>query len=339
MALISLGARVKLNAEALNMVESVGNYVRHRRAPIAFKRGDEFVLRYVPAISGESIAHGYQVILANLAQAIGLNVCDNCKQGYFLKHSRKEFLEDELKKILSSKGSDIDKSHMLEREIVRKCVVEDIGGFLYAESPPTKRTSRIAFGYILPVEDAIRSAAIEAQFHVRYSPSARREEQAIYNVEVSSAVYGLSTYLDLDGIGYTSMVKRELAVSEEERAKRMEIALKALAQLVGNIDFGAKKTRFMPSWEVVSAVATLSEPIPFQVSSPTSSRYLDSTAERASKMVEALALGSSPIQEKITIYTYPEEPSAQPENIAIRKAKTFEELMAMLIKDVAEATA
>ena len=67
MALISLGARLKLNAEALNMVESVGNYVRHRRVPIAFKKGDEFVLRYVPAISGESIAHGYQVILASLA--------------------------------------------------------------------------------------------------------------------------------------------------------------------------------------------------------------------------------------------------------------------------------
>ena len=339
MALISLGARVKLNAEALNMVESVGNYVRHRRAPVAFKRGDEFVLRYVPAISGESIAHGYQVILASLAQAVGLNVCDNCRQGYFLKHSRKEFLEEGLKKILSGKGSDLDKSHMLEREIIKECVVEDIGGFLYAESPPTKRTSRIAFGYILPVEDAIRSAAMEAQFHVRYSPGARREEQAIYNVEISSAVYGLSTYLDLDGIGYTSMIKRELAVSEEERRKRIEIALKALAQLVGNMNFGAKKTRFMPSWEVVNAVVTLSEPVPFQVSSPTNSGYLNLTTERASKMIEALALGSSSIQEKITIYTYPDEPAVRPENVAVKKAKTFEELMAMLIKDVIEATA
>ena len=337
MVLVSLGVRIKLNAEALNMVESVGNYVRHRKIPVALRRGDEFVLRYVPAISGESVAHGYQVILADLAQGIGLNICESCKQGYFLKHSRKEFLENELKEIVSRKGDKLDKSHALEREIIRRCFVEDVGGFLYAEDPPTKRTSRIAFGYVLPVEDAIGSAAIEAQFHVRYSPGARKEEQAIYNVEVGSAIYGLSAYLELNGIGYTSMIKKELAVGEEERKKRIEIALKALARLIGNIDFGAKKTRFMPAWEVVSAVAAVSSPVPFQVSSPTSNGYIDSTVERASRMIEALALGSSPIKEKVAIYSCPEEPSTKPEGVPVKAAKTFEELMATLIKDVVES--
>ena len=34
MSWVSLSARVLVNVEALNMIEAVGNYTRHRRAPM-----------------------------------------------------------------------------------------------------------------------------------------------------------------------------------------------------------------------------------------------------------------------------------------------------------------
>lgn len=339
MVFVSLGARVKLNAEALNMVESVGSYVRHRRVPVVVRSGGGFTIRYVPAISGESLGHAYQVILASLAGEAGLNVCENCRMGYFLKHSRKSvFLESEkgLVEIVEAKGSDEQKSHNLEKKIIEVCAVEDVGGFLYAEEPPTKRTSRVAFGYMIPVEEYITSAALEAQFHVRYSPAPRKGEQAIFNVEVGSAVYGLSAYLDVDGVGYTSMIKRELAVSEGERVKRVELALKSLAQLIGNLDFGAKKTRFLPSWEIVNAVAAVSHPLPFQVSSPTSKDYLNTTVRRAGGMVKALRAGETRIDESIVVHVYPggSEPPTQAEGVSVVKHETLEELVESLLDEV-----
>lgn len=331
MVFLSIAARIKLNVEALNMVESVGNYVRHRRVPVAIKTDGGFVLRYVPAISGESVAHGYQAILAEIAQLKNLKVCDTCKVGVFVKHADKSRLEQHLLKAITGKKAP-ENSHELEKEIVRGCVVEDVGGFLYADEPPTKRTSRVAFGYIIPVEEYIKAAAIETQFHVRYGLSP--EEHIPYNVEVGSAVYGFAAYLDIDGIGYTSMVKREPAIQPNERLIRIEIALKALAQLIGNIDFGAKRTRFMPSWEVISAVAAVSHPLSFHVSSPHAGDYIKRTYERAEKVVEVLKKGDSSIDEKILIYTYPGIDLKSTDKVTVKAVNTFEEMMLKIIEDI-----
>ena len=69
----SFRGRVYINAEALNMVESIGNYVKHRRIPVVIP--ESYVTYMVPAISGESIAHGYQYVLAQKAVEKGLPVC------------------------------------------------------------------------------------------------------------------------------------------------------------------------------------------------------------------------------------------------------------------------
>ena len=67
---LSISARLLVNVEALNMVESVGNVVRHRRAPIIVPSQDknEYVLVYTPVISGENLANAYQRWLAQLAK-------------------------------------------------------------------------------------------------------------------------------------------------------------------------------------------------------------------------------------------------------------------------------
>lgn len=72
---LSLSARILLNVEALNMIESIGNLVRRRRAPIVIPlENGGYILRYTPAISGETLAHAYQEILASLATKLNLSL-------------------------------------------------------------------------------------------------------------------------------------------------------------------------------------------------------------------------------------------------------------------------
>ena len=156
MVFFSLAARILMNVEALNMVESVGNYIRHRRAPIVVPRNGGFMLRFAPVISGESIAHAYQEILAEISLKTGLPVCDNCKIGHFIKHADESVFE---------KWAQGKRGFELEKAIVENCVVEDIGGFMFAGTEPVKRTSRFQVGYMVPALDTLSVAATEAQFH------------------------------------------------------------------------------------------------------------------------------------------------------------------------------
>ena len=85
MVYVSVRGRIWLQAEAANMVESVGNYVKHRRVPVLIKDGSSYLTFFVPAVSGESIAHSYQILLAEELRRVNEEVCDLCKRGIFLK--------------------------------------------------------------------------------------------------------------------------------------------------------------------------------------------------------------------------------------------------------------
>jgi len=330
MVYLSLGSRILLNAEALNMVESVGNFVRHRRAPIVLPTENGYILRYVPVISGESLAHAYQEILAMIAGKLGLPVCRYCSQGIFVKHSDDTILKDEpwFKKGLSM--------YDLENNIVKNCIVEDIGGFMYAGKPPTRRTSRFYSGYAIPALDSIISSAVEAQFHVRYDPTSM-ERQAIYNVEVGSALYEFTFSLDIDGIGVSSYTGEEI-VSKEERKKRIEVAIKALGVMINSSLFGAKRTRFNPSWKIVSLAAVISHPIPLSVQPPHSRKYIVETHETLEKALDMLSKGSASIGEKAVLIAYsgddesvePREGGRAEVKVVDNPVKVFDEVLTIV---------
>ena len=169
---ISISGRILLNAEALNMAESVGNVTRHRRAPVVMIKDGEVQVVYVPAISGESLAHGYQVLLAKKAKEAGLPVCSCCENGIFLKSNDNNVLKKCGHKVTAKEPSEI------EREIISQCVVEDVGGFLYTDKA-VKRTSRFKVGYMLPTLDSLRQGAFgnEPELHVRYAGAEQQEGQ------------------------------------------------------------------------------------------------------------------------------------------------------------------
>ncbi len=296
---LSFSLRVLIDAEALNMVESTGNYTKHRRAPLVVPVDGGFEIRYVPAVSGESLAHAYQSILAGLATDQKIPVCNRCSVGEFLKHATNDVFGDtnweaEVKRLAGDKKLPSDKKLAeIEKILISNCAVEDVGGFLYTDGN-VRRTSRIAFGYMLPARDFAQAAAIEPQFHVRHVPTQpEKGKQMIYYVETGSALYVLSGFLDVCGVGCTSMVRRECLEDADERRK---VAIKALALMLSNQLYGGKRTRFLPAWTVVSGVFAVSRS-PFMVTPGHVRNYIDETIRRAKKYVQNF-------NDEVTIYYY-----------------------------------
>ena len=303
MVFLSVGVRAIVNVEALNMVESVGNIVRHRKVAVVYKSGPGYVVRWVPAVSGESMAHSYQSILADLARKRGLPVCSYCSAHEFVKHADVRIFGDlPWEKQLASKLEASEKSrsqeasaalslmHEVEKTIISNCVVEDVGGFLYAGRTPVKRTSRFFCSYMIPSLDSIEKAVVEPQFQVRHAPTASQKwdkAQMPYNVEVGSAVYTWSFYIDLSSIGCTSMVKVE-CLDSKTRAERVKLAIDALALMLENRMFGAKQSRFQPVISYEAILVALSDQIPFTVSPPAMGlTFIEDTKKRADAFSKA----------------------------------------------------
>jgi CRISPR-associated protein Csa2 len=275
--MISGSFRFLINTESLNGVETVGNLSRHRTAPVVLKTSVGYLVRYVPAISGESLAHAYQVALVDLAKKEKLPVGVFSSRYDFIKFSTDEVLKEE--KIDPPKKA--DNARKFEVDVMLHDVVADVGGFMYAGNPPVRRTSRVKFGYMIPalIGDDI-PAQLEAQFHVRSSQSG----QMIYNVEVSSALYVMSFSLDEDLIAVPSTEGEKVEGEEElekQRELRVKVAIQALySVLTGN--FGGKKSRFLPSMKLMSGVVTVTD-FPFVPEPGHSNDYVKTTMQRLGK--------------------------------------------------------
>ncbi|MEM4800688.1 MAG: DevR family CRISPR-associated autoregulator, partial [Acidilobaceae archaeon] len=244
---LSLSGRFLVNVEALNMVESVGNVTKHRRAPIVTYSEGKYNVVYVPVVSGEAIAYHYQRLLTQIAESMGLKVTGLDKQGYYLKYSDDDIIKnwypENVKKVIDSKNPcDIEKA------FIEASVVADVGGFLYMkkgegdkkrskeseskadkdETPPLiKRTSRIRFSYLVPSLDAVASGAavLYPQLHVRYAPLPLQRVQALYYVESGSALYTLSSILVASDIAKLEYCAEEK--SSKEKSSRPEKKLQS----------------------------------------------------------------------------------------------------------------
>jgi len=275
MVYVSVRGRIWLQTEAANMVESIGNYVKHRRVPIMVREQGSWLTFFVPAISGESIAHNYQVILAEELKKNNGDVCKYCEKGIFLKSTDAEVYKEVVGKEPPSPPKNKDKKKQLEEmlkvvdeiehSIVSKCGVEDIGGFLYAEQPNVKRTSSFSTGYMIPVKEALKLVSIDPQLHSRYALGTKFVKagegaagQMIYYVELSSALFCFSFDLDTKFIGkYTFHVDKygSNIIPEEKIKGRIIASLDALKRLLIEFPVGAKRTRFSPSdlrWDSIA---------------------------------------------------------------------------------------
>ena len=303
---LSIRGRVLINAEALNMTESVGNYVKHRRVPVILPDSNYATL-FVPAISGESIAHGFQVVLAEVAKAMNLPVCRLCEKGIFLKSTNKAVFKEAFGKDVPSSASDI------ENEIIKNCLVEDVGGFLFAEEANVKRTSNFSTGYMIPTREALENAIIEPQLHSRYAlgtPFVQERGQMIYYVELSSAVYTFSFDFDSRFVGKAIFSYERAGERVVEPKQRVEATLEAIKKFLVEFCFGAKKTRFMPVIDWESLVIAVSRDV-WTVPSPFTKNYI----EKAKKKKEKIDYGTE-------LFIYPEQGGFEEVVVnAVEKAK------------------
>jgi len=283
----SFGFRFRAEAEALNMAEAIGNYTRHRLAPIIKVKRNEagelvgYRVTMAPAVSGQSVAYGYMKALAELAKREGLPLCDQCRNyeqyGGFFK-----------------RADDLSLTHDVR---VETCVVEDVTGLMVAKKEGGKergrggrkrdekeggeggeergisirRTSTVMFSYLVP--DGV--GVIAPQIHVRYN-RVEPTQQVPFQIESGTAVYIHGVAVDVDRIGL-----REDGTYVADRLKRVELAFEALKRLYSGLLLGAKKSRYLPLFEALGGVAAVSKDLPFMVSPPRLGDYVAETAKRA----------------------------------------------------------
>lgn len=318
MVFVSIGLRMRVEVEALNMVEALGAYTRHRTVSV-LKRisGDgkvSYKLVVVPAVSGQSIANGYHRALVELAKLANVPVCDECKRyetrGGFDKRSTEKISHDER---------------------VKTCVVEDLTGFLAPEAN-VRRTSPISFSYLVPDVESSKTA-LDSQFHVKYN--FEKAEHAPFNIESGTAVYMMTIAVDVDRIG-----KLSTGSYVEDRCRRVELAFKALEVLVEGFTYGAKKSRYLPIIEVLGGVAAVSHPIPFMVSAPrvykTGSNYISETVSRSLAFLEALKNYNEVV--KLVIMDKEGLQRPIPREVEVVEAKTFGDLVDKALEIVKNMT-
>ena len=168
-----LSARVVVNVEAMNMVEAIGNVVRHRKAALVYRiregQNERYEIRTVPVVSGETLRHAVQRALAEVAEMMGLPVCGWCRRGEFVRYGVDlgEFFRD-VEGEEGVAGFEKAAGRSTERLILGSCIVEDVGGFLRA---PVEGASVLGVGYVVPaVEGGWVLCGFDVQFHVRCAP-------------------------------------------------------------------------------------------------------------------------------------------------------------------------
>ena len=259
------------------MAETVGNYARHRAAPVLIQVRDEegklkeYRITMAPAVSGQSVAFGYMSALVKLAELKGLPVCEECRSyehlgGFFKRADRVDVGYDER---------------------IKTCVVEDITGFMATKERARgeggkgaviRRTSPIMFSYMVPDATSARGVLMP-QLHVRYNLK-NPDKQVPYQVEAGTAVYIHGVAIDVERIGHLEDGKH---INTEDRLRRIGLALDALKVLYGGLLFGAKKARYLPVIETLGGIAAVSHPMPFVVSPPRLGDYVGENINRAKK--------------------------------------------------------
>jgi CRISPR-associated protein Csa2 len=272
---VSFGFRFRVEVEALNMAETVGNYARHRAAPVLIQVRDEegklkeYRITMAPAVSGQSVAFGYMSALVKLAEQKGLPVCEECRSyehlgGFFKRADRVDVGYDER---------------------IKTCVVEDITGFMATKErgeggkgAVIRRTSPVMFSYMVPDATSARGVLMP-QLHVRYNLK-NPDKQVPYQVEAGTAVYIHGVAIDVERVG---RLEDGRYIDAKDRLMRVELALDALKALYGGLLFGAKKARYLPVIEALGGIAAVSHPMPFVVSPPRLGDYVGENVNRARK--------------------------------------------------------
>jgi CRISPR-associated protein Cst2 len=275
---LSIAARASLSAQSLNNEGTLNNAQIARQVNVVT---DNDVVQ-VNAVSGDVLKHGFVDYLRALAVAANspaLPVCSSCRRGDPNRINEDPQFQQALKDINKSDGAKV------VDEIVRRCVVDDLGGLLVTQgNRNAPRRSVVQFGWLLGVPERVRTGSYT---HVKLVPGAAEEDaegsnrgQNLFKRPASSGQYAFVAQLALSRIGYND-ISAKVVLDGPTRASRARTALEAL-YLTLSAPSGAQRNTQLPHLQGAHGAVCFSfGAVPPVLYSPLQDEFKDQMAEIA----------------------------------------------------------
>lgn len=221
---LSIAARASLSAHSLNNEGTINNEQIERIVNVV--QDGEVVP--VNAVSGDVLKHGFIDHLRALALGAdgALPLCASCRRGDPNRINEDPQFQEALKGINKTENARV------VDEVVRRCVIDDLGGLLVTQgNRNAPRRSIAQFGWLLGVPEHVRT---ERYTHIKLALGATEDDaegsnrgQNLFKRPASSGQYAFVTQLALGRIGYND-ISAKYVVEPAERARRASAALQAL---------------------------------------------------------------------------------------------------------------
>jgi len=298
--------RIVLNVHSLNTEGAVGNYNPLVKVFTAVRVGDKWDIIEANAVSGNMLKHWHAKHLAEIAKSKNMPLCDDCKRGVFFRTRLKVNSEDEL---------------------IKKCVIDDIHGFLSTETT-VKRESLFKVSFAVPVEEI--GAKIVSVTHNRVvteeSGKIAKDGMMPFKNEYASGIYAFAVAFDAKYTGIPLANPSNKAIDDAQRRERVKIAIAALGNMLQG-EMGAKMSRALPISKTIQSIVVVSKvPVP----APTHAYFKD-YAQETIKSYEHMVESGLVNKDDIEIHVYGLDVSSDKVNVV--KHSTIQELIA----DVAKA--
>ena len=283
---VTFAVKTQLNVHDLNNEAVAGNVTDIRIMEFLDEDGNRIE---APAVSGRMLKHWHYEGMRKLVLQKNLPLCDACKIG---EPVRPATLTSDNK--LSHQKA-IDEG---TQEVIKKCSICDLHGFLAAIGTTSeRRSSRAMFSWLMPAISIPPRQVI----HSRVKSGKDFKEEALtsqmpFNKSYASGIYSFVSALDVDRIGLVELnlgTPTPYAISDNERKERIKVAIEAYRLMISG-QIGASLSHALPHQNPIEVLVAYSEtgPLPFPVS-PMYSDYLEKTIGLMPEGTQFLYWGSS----------------------------------------------
>lgn len=266
MMFVRVSGRVRLNGHSLNAQGGGGtNYVEITKAKVSVNTDKGWRVLEVPAVSGNMLKHWHFVSFVDFFKgtSFGNNLTKRALRYNGVRFGKGETYAEK------ADGSRVDFKN--EGVIIKNFADADVHGFL-APNKGIRRVSLVKTSFLLPTEDFIKQADERLIYAVKHNRvdidetgainSGGDTAQMLFNREYATGLYGFEIILDLGFVGVPQSNPGNLVIGENEKAARIEAALKALIPMLSGY-LGANLARSFPAFKLEEFIAVASEePIP-----------------------------------------------------------------------------
>ncbi len=268
---VTFAVKTQLNVHDLNNETVAGNVTDIRIIEFFDDNGER---QEAPAVSGRMLKHWHYEAMRKLGLNERLPFCDACKIGEPVRPA---------KLTTDNKLSHQEAINEGTENVIKKCIICDIHGFLAAIGEMSeRRSSRAMFSWLMPTLNTSSKQVI----HSRVKSGKEFKEEALtsqmpFNKSYASGIYAFVSALDVDRIG---LVELNLGGSNPytvddntERKDRIKNAIEAYRYLISG-QMGASLSHAIPHINPLEILVAYSEsgPLPFPVS-PMYSDYIEKT--------------------------------------------------------------